>query len=288
MNKNLKKLTCGALAAVSLLGCASFAGCQTSHPTVEMQISFNGVTYTLDYKLYRKTAPATVKHFLYLAGNGYYDGLCVHDYADDRMYAGEYSASEGGELSHVNYFEKIASFDNFAKFPSSVWEDGEKNTPTYTLKGEFKDNNFEVESGALKETFGSLSMYYYELDDAMAEKKVYCASASEEGKTNKGLYQHNLTTSTFFLSTKTTASTNDEYCTFATLDADSKGELEDLLDAIEEYIEDYYADDEEEFTHTLTKYVFEYDSILKDYRTTKDFEVPCEPIVIKKVKVTKY
>ncbi len=288
MKRSIKKFTCALLATVSAFGCAAtLTACETAHPKVEMEISFNGETYEVEYKLFRKTAPATVEHFLYLAANGYYDGLCVHDYDGDRMYAGEYSAAEGGELSHKNYYEAIATFDNYDQFPHSVWEGSDKVSSTYTLKGEFKKNNFEVESGALKESFGSLTMYYYDGEDEAEDMRVYSVSASEEGKTNRGVYQNNMATSAFFVSFKSTSTSNDDYCTFAQVTDEGKKELEALQAAIEEYVSDNY-DDGEEFTHELTKSVFEYDPFLKEFQIKEDFEVPKEPIVIKKVKVVKY
>ncbi len=290
MKKSIKKFTCALLAVVSALGCgATLTACETSHPKVEMQISFNGETYTLDYKLYRNTAPATVEHFLYLASNGYYDGLCVHDYEeDDRLYAGEYAAAEGGELVQKNYFETVVSYANYDKFPHSVWEGSDKTSATHTLKGEFKKNNFEVKSGALSESFGSLTMYYHDGDTQAEEKRVYSSSASEKGNTNRGQYQNNLATSAFFISISKEEGNNDDYCTFATLGKEGKEELEKLQSAIEKYIEKNYGDDEDNFTHSLKKKVFENDPFLKDYDIEETFDTPKEPIVIKKVKVTKY
>ncbi len=289
MKNTLKKLTCALLATVSALGCgATLTACETAHPEVEMQISFNGESYDLEYKLYRNTAPATVEHFLFLAGNGYYDGLAVHDYASgDRMYTGEYTATDATNLTRKNYFETIASYSNYASFPHSVWEGKDKTSPTYTLKGEFKDNNFGVESGFLSESFGSLAMYYHSSTVAQ-EKSVYCVSASEEGKTNKGQYQHNLTTSGFFISLKTTSATNSAYCVFASLKKESRDELEALEEAIADYVSKNFADDESDFTESVSKQVFEHDPFLKEYRTETSFNVPKESVVIKKVEVTKY
>jgi hypothetical protein len=88
MKKTMNKVLCGILAGVSVFGSAAMlGGCTTNHPEVEMQIAFDGKTYTLEYTLYRKFAPNTVAHFLQLAENGYYDGLCVHDYADNKLYS---------------------------------------------------------------------------------------------------------------------------------------------------------------------------------------------------------
>jgi hypothetical protein len=90
----LKKIITYALAVSASFACVStFTACETARPKVEMEIVFQDETYTLEYELYRKIAPATVAHFLTLADNGYYDGLCVHDYADSRMYSGAYSYS---------------------------------------------------------------------------------------------------------------------------------------------------------------------------------------------------
>ena len=66
-NKPLKKIMCAALAGVSVFASvAMFSSCTTSHPEVEMKLSFNDKSYTLQYKLYRKIAPSTVQHFLCL------------------------------------------------------------------------------------------------------------------------------------------------------------------------------------------------------------------------------
>ncbi len=290
MKNGIKKFTCALLATVSALGCAAtLTACETSHPKVAIDVEFNGETYNLEYKLYRKTAPATVEHFLYLAGNGYYDGLCVHDYdGDERLYTGVYTAAEAGELVKKDYFQTVVSYSNYGKFPHSVWEGNDKTSPTHTLKGEFKKNNFEVESGALKESFGSLAMYYYDGGDEAEDKKVYSVSASEEGNTNRGQYQNNLATSAFFISLSSEQSVNDDYCTFATIEKEGKKELEKLQKAINDYVAKNYADEEDDFTYDITKKVFEDDPFLKEYAKEVTFDVPKEAIVIKKVKVTKY
>ena len=296
MKKTLKKITCGILAAVGVFGCAAtLTACETAHPEVEMKIEFNGETYKLEYKLYRKVAPATVNHFIWLADNGYYNNLCVHDYSEDdylRMYTGAYAVAQSEDdadgLDYKSYYETIATYKNYASFPVSVWEDSEKKTPTYTLKGEFADNNFRVESGALKETFGSLTMYYHnisEYEDA-AESKVYMLRA--DGKEpSKSDYRYNYTTSMFYISLSETAVTNKAYCTFATLEGDSKAKLEALQEALADYIADNYSDSES-FTESETLNVCEDDPRLSDHSVTETFSVPKKAIVIKSVKVTKY
>ena len=155
MFKNLKRFISTALAITSVCACtATLTACETPHPEVEITLSFNDETYTLDYVLYRNITPATVNHFLALAENKYYDGLCVHDYRSDALYTGAYSY-ESEKLVYKNYFDTVASY-----IPQTVWFDDEKANPTYTLYGEFESNNFSVENGDLSESFGALVMYY--------------------------------------------------------------------------------------------------------------------------------
>ncbi len=285
MKKILKKVTCGALAALCVFGsAATLTACESSNPEVEIEISFQGESYTLAYKLYRKTAPATVEHFMYLADNGYYDGLCVHEYSTTAMYTGAYSVVESDPtaLVYKRYFEELASFEDYEDFPHSVWMDREQTSPSYTLVGEFSDNHFTVESGALKQSFGSLSMYYFDIaNSSVKETNVYTPYNKKDGMRSVD-YQYNCATSMFAVSLSTEEKSNSKYCTFATLKGKSEDDLEDLLAAIEEYA------GEDEFTQSVNKKIFEDDPLMKDVKATKDFNVPKAPIVITKVEITKY
>ena len=50
----LGKLFSVILASMLLIGCAfMFTACESKRPEISMDISFNGETYTLNYKLYR-------------------------------------------------------------------------------------------------------------------------------------------------------------------------------------------------------------------------------------------
>ena len=87
--KMMKRIVCNTMATLSAVACLGLAtSCETAHPKVEMTLTFQDETYVLEYELYRNVAPSTVKHFLWLAGNGYYDKLCVHNYDSSakRMY----------------------------------------------------------------------------------------------------------------------------------------------------------------------------------------------------------
>ncbi len=289
-NKTMKKTVCGALALVSVAACAAtFTACETAHPEVEMKITFNDKTYTLDYKLYRKRAPKTVAHFIWLAENGYYNGLCVHDYdADDAMYTGAYeTGAEATELKYRAYREFVLNSKNYNAFPHSVWGDAEKTDPLLTLKGEFDDNDVSVgNTGSLKESFGSLTMYYHDKD---VTASVYALREDgDKGEVMSRQYKYNSATSLFYISLSTSQSTNDEYCTFATLEEDSVSVLEDLQEAIAAYIESNYSEEDDKFVTNVSMRVDEDDPYVGELTRAKSFEVPNEPIVISSVKVKKY
>ncbi len=291
MKKTMRKCICGVLAAIGVFGCGGTLGaCTTAHPEVTMEIEFNGVTYSLEYLLYRNVAPATVSHFLWLADNGYYDGLCVHDYDDgnSRMHTGVYAAGTevAAQLTYKNYYETVATYDNYKDFPHSVWQKEDKTLPTYTLKGEFEDNDFIVENGALQETLGSLTMYYESIDnDDAASTKVWFADA--DGKdVSKRSYEYNCATSAFFISFNENAKTNNQYCTFATLKVKSEETFANLQTAITEYIEDNY-NDGDDFTQDIEMEVFQDDAIVQNTER-EDYDVPKTAIVVKKVTVTRY
>ena len=290
--KTMKKIACLALATLSVGACAStFAGCETSHPEVEMQIEFNGETYTLEYKLYRKIAPSTVNHFLYLAENGYYDGLCVHDYDEDylRMYTGAYSADETAEhgLEYKPYYETVATYDELKAYPTTVWFDKEQNNPSFTVYGEFENNNFKVTKGALASAYGSLSMYYHDISSYdEAEQRVYVKRADSEGEATGRSYKYNSTTSMFFISMQETGSVQSKYCTFATLEnADVLKEFKTDFDA---YIDANYGTDEDDFFAEESVEVCGDDALVGEHEVVVKYDVPKTPIVIKSVKVTKY
>lgn len=283
--RSLKKVMCAALAGASVFASAAmFSSCTTSHPKVEMKIDFGKTTYTLEYKLYRKLAPSTVQHFLELVENKYYDGLCVHDYTSGRLYTGGYSfeagASNGG-LVEKDYFGTVKAYKNFTH---SVWDDAEGTDPMYTVYGEFSDNGFSVESGALRQDYGALTMYYTPKTSCDAD--VYVKRADGKGNNLKP-YKNNSATSLFYISLSS-ASASSQYCTFATLEEDSIETLENLVKAIEEYIEDNYDGEKSDFAPSSTVTVDEDDRYASSFKYSATYSVPLEPIVIRSVTVKSY
>ena len=304
MSKNMfKKFVCGVLALTSMSACVATAtACETKYPAVQLTIEFNGETYTLDYKLNRQVAPTTVKHFLWLADNGYYDGLCVHNYEEgaEKLYTGAYTYTEeeGNEsgLVYKQYYDEIAKFENYKDFPVSVWmnvteKDGKKTPvdPTYTLYGEFEDNNFEVESGALRQTFGSLTMYY---SNKSTSDRIYTPYLSEDraGDYARREYKYNSATSQFYISLSNSSTRNEEYCTFAEMEEKSEEVLEAFKEALEAYIEENYDDEDSDatFTKKQTVTIDEDDKLVGTKKNTTTFYVPEKPIIIKKVEVKKF
>lgn len=298
MAKNMmKRILCGALALTAVGACAvTSTACETAHPEVKIVLEFNGEPYTLEYELYRKVSPSTVNHFLWLVGNGYYDGLCVHnyDYSASKMYTGAYSVSSDEEsgIVYKPYYETIKGFENFADFPVSVWMDNEKNNPTYTLYGEFSSNSFRVENGAKKQSFGSLSMYY---DAKDTDEKVYTPylGGDKEGSVAARAYKYNAATSQFYISLSTSETTSASYCTFATLSEDSVEVLEQFIEDLDEFIANEYGDEDTEaskaeFVTERTVEIDGDDAFVYEQKATKTFRVPNSPIVIKSATVVKY
>ncbi len=280
MKKTLKKIGCATLAVCSLaVGAFGLTSCTTDRPEVQMQLSFNGETYTLQYTLYRKYAPNTVNHFLTLVENGYYDGLCVHNYTDNDMYTGAYgydvTSEAPGGLVYKPYFETVAAYGNF---PVSVWQADNNMTPTYYLYGEFEENDFSVANGNfLRCSFGALTMYYTPKGDFFEQVKVKKVS---DGKFVTKDYQYSSATSRFTISLKD-RSYNKEYCTFATLN--NTEVLEELVADIKAHTESAGT-----FTHGVTVEVDEDDAYVGDEGLTEYYNVPESPIVIEYVKVKKY
>lgn len=287
-NKPLKKIMCAALAGVSVFASvAMFSSCTTSHPEVEMKLSFNDKSYTLQYKLYRKIAPSTVQHFLELVENGYYDGLCIHNYdaGTSRLYTGGYSydaskADDGG-LVEKDYFSVVKDWT----LTQTVWDDEARTDPLYTVYGEFPANGFEVENGAVKQSYGSLTMYYTPKESCSVP--VYVQRADGKGYNSKP-YKYNSATSLFYISTGSSNSVSSSYCTFATLkDDDSTDKLKELMTAIEEYIADEY-EETADFAPSVTVTVDEEDRYMAAAREKQTYKVPNTPITVEYIKVKSY
>ncbi len=283
MKQSLKKIVCSVLAVTGVVACgATFTACETNTPELEIKLEFNDKTYTLAYEMNRKITPKTVQHIIALADKGYYNdkNICVHNYTSTKWYTGAFQY-EDETLVELDYFNTVKSY-----IPQTVWLDSAKTAPTYTLYGEFEGNNFSVEKGALKESFGSLVMYY---TAKTGDDEVYITPNSDSNKTALRTYEKNSATSEFYISLSTSSATNNNYCVFATLDSDSVSVLKSLQTAIAEYIEKNYGEEETNgFTEKEAVTVNENDPVTGGAGKTVTYDVPNEPIYLKSVKVTKY
>ena len=291
MKKMIKKLASVTLAATCVVGsAAALTGCTTNHPEIEMQIAFNGTTYTLEYKLYRKITPHTVDHFLALVENGYYTDVCVHDYHADKWYTGAYTYDDNSEvdggLKYKDYFSIVSAYEN--KDFVSIWKDSAKTIPTYTLYGEFSENGMSLAKGDfLAQSFGSLSMYYTDKGENAEEYTAYAERFDGDG-IRSVKYEKNSATSMFAINITGTG-INKNYATFATLMEDSVTEFNALQSAITSYIEKNFDEESEEtFTKKTEVHYGEGDPFIADAELSVEYEVPFEPIIIKSIKVTKY
>ncbi len=283
--KKILHLTMAALACATSV--AMFSGCESDRPEIQMELTFNNKTYTVDYVLYRKIAPSTTAHFLALAENKYYDGMCIHDYSSNRMYTGAYKLTDTGALDYQKYYDIVKTYENF---PTTVWngKPDDNGTALYTLYGEFADNYFSVKNGnLLGETFGALTMYYTDKGDK-ANQPIDIQPVNSNEWLRYSEYEYNSATSQFFISFKTISTTNSNYCTFATPTEEGKEALEDLQKAINAYIEKTYGDETDDFTDEVIMDINTDDVFTAHEEMTQIYEVPKTPITIKSIKVTKY
>ncbi len=282
LKKKLKKLVCGVLVASATVACAgTLSACETSRPEMQMKLSFNGKSYVLNYELYRKIAPATVEHFMRLVENDYYDGTCIHNYTSSKMYAGVYSYDEGAVETNGLVYKDYYTLAQAFGVPTRVFEDKEMTKPTYTLYGEFFENSVTIQNGDfLKQSFGSLTMYYTPKSDD--DYTVFVKQHS--GTVEERRYEYNSAKSEFFIALS--ASSSELYCTFATLTGGSADVLTDLKEAIDEYITE--KGDEYSFTESVDMVVDENDPFIGEDGQTVSYSLPKEPIVIENITITKY
>ena len=322
--KKLGRIICGLAMAASISAAAVLSGCtiETKHPRAEITIEFNGTEYVIEYTLYRNMYPQTVRHFIELADAGFYDNTIIHDYTSTDWLGGGYnyiadeyeSAIEGGDIASYlsgddedeGTSTEIASKEvEYAGLASSLtatvytdyYIDSKDNmqvdtsTAYYTLRGEFEANGHIIDNGALSGSLGSLKMYYYsDLVYTTSEASAMVYVKTSKNETQMLSYKYNSATSLFSIQVSSSTSYSaSSYCTFGELrNDDAEDTLNDLLDAIDDYISDNCDGDDDNFVQT-SDYVTvnTYDNTYVDALTVK-YDVPVEPIIIKSVKITKY
>lgn len=304
-----KLITCVALSATvaCMAGMATGCNAETEHPEVSITYEFNGKSYVIEYTLYRNMYPNTVRHFIELVENGFYNNTIIHDMESNDWFGGAYSYDKEAYSSlssstdtMAEYYElntKELTYNSLfeadkltATVYGNVWYDGDvqkldKNTKLRTLIGEFSDNQHTIEKGALTAEYGCLKMYY----SAKETKKKVFVTPTNSGHVARD-YSKNCATYVFGMQVGTTSTyVASKYCIFATVKDDSK--VENLVSAVKNYNSeqygaasaDYYI--ETEVDVDITENFSEIDA---DRYITETFNSPKTAIVIKSVKVISY
>lgn len=309
--KSGKILVClaSAVAMTFAVSAASACNIETDHPEAEITYAFNGETYAVKYTLYRNMYPHTVRHFIELADNGFYDNTVVHSYTTNDWFTGgysydadEYTAKASGGSQMTEYFDGQSKEDayvrlfNEGKLSSSVYAtlnySGEdqtvnKDSALYTVMGEFYNNiHQEIDNGKLTQEYGCLKMYYYAKETT---KKVYVTPTKSE--TIMADYKNNCATSLFALQTGTSSSYSESsYTVFAKLNGTK--EFDNLVDAVRDYITDNHGGTASDFYQVTSVRVDNFenfsDKLEADKGTEVSFNTPKTPIIIKTVEITKY
>lgn len=296
---------CTLAVAASVFSTGVFAGCNNGHAEAEITIEYDGVSYVLEYTMYRNMYPQTVQHFIELADNGFYNNTIIHDYQTSNWYGGGYNyvagvSAEDDEAedessyswayandSLLEYLERNSKEKDYFNLADpakgiitpSVYGDlreGKLADPYRTLIGEFTQNNHKIENGALKNSYGALKFYYVSKSaEDTSYKKVYLDKyGSALGV--MGEYRYNSATSLFSIQTGTSTSTDSTHCIFATLDnADTLRSLRTAVTKSYDY-------------EDVNVYVDNYDEILGANKSQATYRITKKPIIVKSVKITKY
>lgn len=297
--------TIATAAALGIGACAMFAGCTSNNPKITITYSFNNKDYEVDYSLSRLDAPNTVKHFIELADAGFYNGTCIHDFQDYKLYMGGYKINDEKELDPIDYFSWVKDYEekNNYRFTQSVWK-VKDDAPLYTVYGEFEENGNRPANGKeYRHKAGALVMYYTPKGNFNYRVKTARNDGGKENDkdpydTNKN-YEYNSATSLFYTFTGEAATADDgKYCVFGM--AQDYSQFQELLDAIEEYKEKQTAEDYSFTDNQQIQNVNELEQVgdadFQELRGSKipanngdGYETPVEmPVIIKSVKVNKY
>ena len=301
MIKNLlKKLFLSATVLCTVGAAAAMSACniETSHPEVKITVEFDSTTYELDYILYRNMYPNTVRHFMELSENGFYDNMVVHNYTSNDWFSGGYyydadaysAAASGGTGAMSEYLEDHSAEQSYLK----LFDEGKMVSTVYrysgsssvaaddalpSLIGEFYNNiKQEIKQGSLSASYGSLKMFYY---DKTTTEKVSVTPTSD--RVVMADYKNNSATSLFMMQVGASSSYGkDDYCVFGRLDNTSV--LSDLQEAVSEYLRN---SDLVSANNVSVENDIEMFSDA-DRHLAQDFQLTNAPILIKSVKVTKY
>lgn len=320
--KKLKRIACIAFAGV-MMGTSAlmFTSCESDNPKVTLNVEFNNNTYSISYRLYRKFFPQTVRHFLELAENGYYEDLVFHDYSSIAMYTGAYEYKEDNieQLHSRDYFDWLQT--NNVTLSQSVYTQTADGIyrGTDTVVGEFSSNNYTFKNNDNKigsEKRGGLVMFYSDKGTAKdnmitvrrsfarteADEEAYkiakdsynVSDSSTDVKTEDAKwfdtrkYSYNSATSIFYITNSSNSTVNKEYCVFGEPYEDSDTDTyNSLYNAINAYIAAEYPEDASEFTEEMEVRSDENDWYYGSYKLKVKYSMPKTPIILKSVKINR-
>ena len=182
---------------------------EVNNPIATIEVEGYG---TMKVELYPDIAPNTVKNFIALSNNGFYNGLTFHRIVKDFMIQGgdpEGTGSGGATLADID---------------SSIEKDSEADKE-YAIEGEFIVNGYE--NNTLRHEKGVISM-------ARSDYSYY-------GMTEEG---YNSASSQFFIMTENTSSLNGNYAAF--------GKVVEGFDVLEEIANAEIEEEEDSSTEAST------------------------------------
>lgn len=305
--KFAKKIVLGATVVASAFAATALSACslETKHPKAEIVVELraDGETVAsckLEYELYRNIHPATVRHFIELADEGFYNEMIVHDYMSNDWVTGAYayadnyeelSDSDGTMAQYLNATCKEEAYHALSsKLTPSVYANNaysgdkqivKKEDALPTLLGEFKNNiNQEIKNDPLTESFGCLKMFYYAKETT---SKIYVTPTEKE--IIRADYKSNCATSLFTIQVANSSSYKSEnYSVFALLTNTDK--FEDFLDEVDEYIGDLTVGTVRPTLNVDNLEPFSKENA--DISIEQTFTTTTVPLVIKSVKIKKY
>lgn len=287
---------------VCSVGAASGCNPETDHPEVRITYEFNGKPYDVEYKLYRNMYPHTVRRFIELSDEGFYNDMIIHNYQTNDWFTGGYDYNAGEYTAKIDtdaqteYFEFYSKADAYfqlfaaGKLSVSVYSNRmyDENGKEYvdsanampTVMGEFYNNiKQEIKKGALTADYGCLKMFYYEKDPGEATNKVYVTPTSDQ--IILADYGKNCATSLFAVQTGYSSTySQTDYTVFAQLKGTDV--FDELLKAVKEYVADNHSGTDNSF-YSVVKELH-----VDGSEADVTFQVPKQPIIVRSVKVTKY
>lgn len=188
MKINMRKLLCEKIASIFLILCMilAFSGCEsnenkeskvenkmesnvienseeksnTSNPVASMEVEYidnsgDVKTGIIKMELYPNEAPITVANFINLANNGFYNGLTFHRIINNFVIQGGDPSGDGTGTAKISDLDKSI-------------EPNSSDDYSYSIKGEFKDNNvnnnLKFEAGVVGLARSDYSVYGFTED----------------------------------------------------------------------------------------------------------------------------